>query len=619
MGKYPILDRVHSPADIRKMDYPTLDKLCGEIRGFLVETVSRTGGHLASNLGTVELTLALHRVFHTPEDTLVWDVGHQAYTHKIITGRKDLFPTLRQYGGISGFPKPAESVYDAFTVGHSSTSVSVAYAAACANKMNGSDLFSVAVIGDGAFTGGMAYEALNNAGRSKTNLIIVLNHNAMSISRNVGAFARYLAMIRSKPSYLRMKEQIERILDHTPLVGARLKETIRSSKSVLKFLLYHSTFFEEMGFAYFGPVNGHDLPALEQTLRRARELHKPAFVHVETVKGKGYEFAEKDPMTYHGVGEFDIETGNPDRPASNTFSSVFGTELCRLADRDDTLCAVTAAMKEGTGLSDFAASHKNRFFDVGIAEQHAVTFSAGLAAKGYRPVFAVYSTFLQRAYDQVLHDAAIDRRHIVLVVDRAGLVGDDGETHQGIYDIAFLTSIPGVTIFAPASYRELEALLDRAIYRTEGVVAVRYPRGGEPEGLPPADDKPDGDFRCLPGDGGMAVVSYGRLFAGVCRAVRQLQKKPAVFQCRRLFPISEELLAELSRFRTILFFEEAEETGSIGEHMQTALRKTGWTGQFQIAALPSAFIPQGKVAELLTKYRLDDESIRQRIQEELLE
>ena len=615
MGKYPILETVHSPADIRKMDYQTLEKLCGEIREFLVETVSRTGGHLASNLGTVELTLAIHRVFHTPEDTVVWDVGHQSYTHKIITGRREQFSTLRQPGGISGFPKPGESVYDTFTVGHSSTSISSAYAAACANKMQGNGLCSVAVIGDGAFTGGMAYEALNNAGRSKTNLIIILNHNAMSISRNVGAFARYLAVIRSKPSYLRLKERTEKVLDHLPVIGPHMKETLRSSKSLLKFLLYHATFFEELGFAYFGPVDGHDLPALEQTLRRARELHSPAFIHVETTKGKGYEFAEKDPMAYHGVGGFDIETGNPDRPAMDSFSTVFGEKLSQLADRDDKICAITAAMKEGTGLSGFASAHKNRFFDVGIAEQHAVTFAAGLASKGFRPVFAVYSTFLQRAYDQILHDAAIGRLHVVLAVDRAGLVGDDGETHQGIYDVAFLSSIPGVQIFAPASYQELETLLERAVYRETGVIAVRYPRGSQPEGLPEPDSG-DGDYRRLGESGKRAAVSYGRTFASLWKASRELEQPPAIYQLRKIYPLPEGLLEELLEFQEIFFFEEAEAAGSISEHLEAALCARGWKGRFEAVTLPSAFIPQGRVPDLLAEYGLDQESIRRRLQEE---
>ena len=616
MEQYPILSRVRTLADIRGMDYPTLDALCVEIRDFLVQNVSKTGGHLASNLGVVELTLAIHRVFHTPEDTLIWDVGHQCYTHKIITGRQDQFATLRQPGGLSGFPKPSESPYDAFTVGHSSTSISAAYAASCVNRMNGTDLCSVAVIGDGAFTGGLAYEGLNNAGRSKNNLVIILNHNSMSISRNVGAFARYLSLIRSKPSYLRLKERTEKVLDHTPLFGKWLKEWLHSSKSLLKEVLYHSTFFEELGFAYFGPVDGHNLPELEQNLRRARELRRPAFVYVETVKGKGYEYAEKNPMAYHGVSRFDIETGNPDAPAADSFSTTFGTVLTHLADRDDKLCAVTAAMKEGTGLVLFAAEHRERFFDVGIAEQHAMTFSAGLASKGYRPVFAVYSTFLQRAYDQILHDAAIDRLHVVLAVDRAGLVGDDGETHQGIYDVSFLTGIPGVTIFSPATYHELEVQLRRALYDTEGVVAVRYPRGSEPEGTV-ASPNPAGDYSFWEGSGRIAVLSYGRIFHGLYHAARAQKETPDIFQLNRIWPLPEPLVKKLCGYEQILFFEEAVRSGSISEHLCRRLNEEGFAGRFRAFTLPDAFVRQGTVSGLLSAFRLDRDSMTTILREEL--
>lgn len=616
MEEYPILNRIRTPADIRGMSYPALEELSDEIRRFLITNVSKTGGHLASNLGVVELTLAIHRVFHTPEDTLIWDVGHQCYTHKILTGRRDRFDTLRQSGGISGFPKPGESIYDAFTVGHSSTSISAAYAASCANKLDGNDLCSVAVIGDGAFTGGMAYEALNNAGRSKNNLVIILNHNSMSISRNVGAFARYLSVIRSKPSYLRLKEKTEKVLDHTPLIGARLKEWLSSSKSLLKFLLYHSTFFEELGFAYFGPVDGHNLPELEQTLRRARELHRPAFVHVETVKGKGYEYAEKNPMAYHGVSRFDVETGNPDVASADSFSMTFGSLLTRYADEDDKICAITAAMKEGTGLSLFAAEHKNRFFDVGIAEQHAMTFAAGLAAKGYRPVFAVYSTFLQRAYDQILHDTAIDGLHVVLAIDRAGLVGDDGETHQGIYDISFLTGIPGITIFAPTTYRELEIQLSRSLYDTKGLVAVRYPRGSEPEAMLPGSN-PAGDYSFWEGSHKVAAVSYGRILHDLYHAAHCLTEPPAIFQLNRIFPIPDRLVQALAEYPCIVFFEEAEKNGSISEHLCSILAERGYRGKFRSVTLPNAFIRQGKVPELLAEYKLDRNSMMTIIREEL--
>lgn len=614
MEHYPILSRINDPADIRPMSYDELNALSTEIRDFLITHVAQTGGHLASNLGVVELTLALHRVFDTPEDSLIWDVGHQCYTHKILTGRRDRFDTLRQPGGLAGFPKPAESPYDVFIAGHSSTSISAAYAVACANKMKGNGHYAVAVIGDGAFTGGMAYEALNNAGRSKTNLVIVLNHNSMSINKNVGAFARYLAVIRSKPSYLRLKERTEFVLDHIPLVGERMKEALRSSKSLLKFILYHSTFFEELGFAYFGPVDGHDLPALEQTLRRAKSLKQPAFVYVETVKGRGYEYAEKNPAVFHGVGSFDVETGNPDVSSEDSFSAVFGRELAALADKDDTICAITAAMKAGTGLTEFAARHRNRFFDVGIAEQHAVTFAAGLASQGLRPVAAVYSTFLQRAYDQILHDAAIGGLHVVLAVDRAGLVGDDGETHQGIYDVAFLGSIPGVTVYAPATNAELKAQLSKALYELPGVVALRYPRGSEP-GREFGRD-PGADWWLRETGSRLLAVSYGRTAAALCQAMDELPFPADFLKLNRILPLDGELVRKIAGYDRVVFFEEAERAGSVSEGLCLALAEAGFRGGFRAVTLPDGFIPQGKVPELLKTYHLDCGSMKTILSEE---
>lgn len=614
MEHYPILSRINDPADIRPMSYDELIALSAELRDFLITHVAQTGGHLASNLGVVELTLALHRVFDTPEDSLIWDVGHQCYTHKILTGRRDRFDTLRQPGGLAGFPKPAESPYDVFIAGHSSTSISAAYAVACANKMKGNGHYAVAVIGDGAFTGGMAYEALNNAGRSKTNLVIVLNHNSMSINKNVGAFARYLAVIRSKPSYLRLKERTEFVLDHIPLVGERMKEALRSSKSLLKFILYHSTFFEELGFAYFGPVDGHDLPALEQTLRRAKSLKQPAFVYVETVKGRGYEYAEKNPAVFHGVGSFDVETGNPDVSSEDSFSAVFGRELAALADKDDTICAITAAMKAGTGLTEFAARHRNRFFDVGIAEQHAVTFAAGLASQGFRPVAAVYSTFLQRAYDQILHDAAIGGLHVVLAVDRAGLVGDDGETHQGIYDVAFLGSIPGVTVYAPATNAELKAQLSKALYELPGVVALRYPRGSEP-GREFGKD-PGADWWLRETGSRLLAVSYGRTAAALCQAMDELPFPADFLKLNRILPLDGELVRKIAGYDRVVFFEEAEQAGSVSEGLCLALAEAGFRGGFRAVTLPDGFIPQGKVPELLKTYHLDCGSMKTILSEE---
>lgn len=613
MNRYPVLDRVNSPQDVKSLNRKDLNEFCSEVREFLVEHVSKTGGHLASNLGVVELTTALHRVFDTPWDSIIWDVGHQCYTHKIITGRKDRFDTLRQPEGLSGFPKPDESPHDAFVAGHSSTSISAAYAISRANQMRGSNSHAIAVIGDGAFTGGMAYEALNNAGRSRSNLIIVLNHNAMSISRNVGAFARYLSAIRLQPGYLRLKGHTETVLDHIPLVGKPVKKVVQGSKAALKNVLYHSTFFEEMGFTYIGPVDGHDLKALEKAFTQAKLLGRPVFVHVETVKGKGYEFAEKNPLVYHGISKFDIETGNPDLPEEDSFSVVFGNYLTRLADCDDKICAITAAMKQGTGLTPFCSKHRNRFFDVGIAEQHAVTFAAGLASKGYVPVFAVYATFLQRAYDQILHDAAIERLHVVLAVDRAGLVGDDGETHQGVYDVAYLTSIPGVTVYSPSTNEELEAQLYRAVYETEGVVAVRYPRGCDKKIYKSED--PKADYAFLFEGGKNLAISYGRIFHDLY-AANEEGLFGALLKLNKINPLPDELIEKIAAYENIVFFEEVEQNGSIGEHLLLLLSQTGWKGRYRAVSLPNGFFKQGKVPQMLREYRLDQDGMMEILREE---
>lgn len=601
-----ILDKINSPEDIKNLSFDELEKFCEEVREFLIEKVSKTGGHLASNLGTVELTTALHRVFSTPKDSIVFDVGHQCYTHKIITGRKEGFDSLRQPEGLSGFPKPEESVHDVCVSGHSSTSISTAYAISRANQMQGNNAHAIAVIGDGAFTGGMAYEALNNAGRNRSNLIIVLNHNSMSIGKNVGGLARYLAHIRIKPRYLRLKKGTEAVLNHIPVAGKPAKKVMRGMKAAVKNILYHSTFFEEMGYTYIGPVDGHNLKALEEAFLQAKSLNRPTLIQVVTVKGKGYEFAEKNPLFYHGIGGFDIETGNPDISSDNSFSSVFGNYLTELANTDERICAITAAMKQGTGLTEFSANHRKRFFDVGIAEQHAVTFSAGLASKGLIPVFAVYSTFLQRAYDQILHDAGISKLHIVLAVDRAGLVGDDGETHQGVYDIAFLTSIPYVTVFSPSTNEELMALLKKAVYETDGVVAVRYPRGCDP--MVYTSKNPDCDYEFIGEDKEHLVISYGRIFNELYLANKQYSVG-TVLKLNKVYPFSDELIKKISEYKNIVFFEEVEKNGSISEHLLTALNEYGFKGNYKAHTLPNNFFKQGKVPQILKEYQLDKDGM----------
>lgn len=592
-----LLDRLKLPQDLKKLSFRQLEALCAEIRSVLIHTVSKTGGHLSSNLGVVELTVALHKTFDAPKDQIVWDVGHQSYTHKILTGRKNKMNTLRQKGGLSGFPKPAESIYDAFIAGHSSTSISVAAGLARAKSLKAEPGFTIAVIGDGAFTGGMAYEALNNAGHYKDRIIIVLNDNEMSISKNVGAFARYLAQIRSKPEYYSTRDKIRKWISAVPLVGKPMAKLVSDSKSYLKEMLYHSNLFEDFGFEYVGPVDGHDLESLCDAFERAKASDGPVLVHVDTIKGKGYSFAEKQPDAYHGVPQFNAKLGScENRPQD--FSAVFGSWIAEAAEKDAKICAITAAMKDGTGLEEFAARYPERFYDVGIAESHAVTFSAGLAHGGLHPVFAVYSTFLQRAYDQVMQDMAIANEHVLLAVDRAGIVGEDGETHQGIFDISFLSSIPGITILSPATYPELRACLDRAMYRCIGPVAVRYPKGREkafPAGLH-GNEK----FQ-LSKDVDILLISYGRLAVSCCQAAELLRQKGVdvgVLKLTQLLPYCEELLPMFLKKKSIFFVEEAIEQGSISQMTGNLLLQNGYQGKFFVRAVPNRFLAQASVNEI---------------------
>lgn len=613
MEKETLLDQIQSPRDLDRLTLPQLEQLAGEIRSFLIDAISKTGGHLASNLGVVELTLAIHKVFRSPEDRILWDVGHQCYTHKILTGRKDGFATLRQENGLSGFPKPEESVHDAFIAGHSSNSISAGYGIAKALSLRGSQHHVVSVIGDGSFTSGMAYEAFNNAGRSKDNLVVILNHNDMSISKNVGAFAKYLSTIRAKQSYRNLKKGLERFLNRLPLIGKPVFHWLHSSKSFLKRWIYNTTFFEEMGFEYLGPVNGHDLEALTTVLTTARKMGGPVVVHVDTVKGKGYSFAEENPSAYHGVSKFDVETGNPDIASKDSFSTAFGKSLTKLAKNDPKICAITAAMQYGTGLQFFKKEAPERFFDVGIAEQHAVTFAAGLAAEKYKPVFAVYSSFLQRGYDQIIHDCAIENTHVVFAIDRAGIVGDDGETHQGVFDTVFLGSIPHVTLYAPESYKELEFCLNEALYRTEGVAALRYPRGSEQcdHGLFCQEHYQDYLYRKAEGSEKL-LITYGRITGNVMKAAELLAQrgKPvSVLKLLKIIPLPEEAIRIAAGYQKIYFVEEGLKEGGIGQTMLTALYERGFRGAFQLRGIRKEFIKQGTVASTYQRYGLDTAAI----------
>ena len=613
-----MLEQIHSPADLQGLSVQQLQALCGEIRQRIITTVSHTGGHLASNLGTVELTVALRYVFPSVQDEIVWDVGHQAYTHKILTGRNAALPSMRSRGGLSGFPNRHESPWDPFTVGHASTSISAALGIAQAKLLKGEPGAVIAVIGDGALTGGLAYEGLNNAGRFPKNFIVILNDNSMSISRNVGGIARYLAQMRTKPSYRKAKTDIESLLSHAPLVGAPLSKLVKNTKTAIRSILYNSTLFEDMGFFYYGPFDGHDLPTLLEVLRNARTIDHPVLLHVVTEKGRGYTYAEQNPGAFHGVSQFDIATGEPAHKGGETFSGMFGDCLCRFAEQDPAICAISAAMKTGTGLQKFSRAFPRRFFDTGIAEEHAVTFAGGLASHGMRPVFAVYSTFLQRGYDQIIHDTALQGVKVVFAVDRAGIVGEDGETHQGVFDAAFFNAIPGVTVLSPCYFEELYQDLRRALYELPGVVAVRYPRGGQP--FCPAQFQPSGADWALYGEAGAPVllVTYGRLFAQACRAQERLLHegvRAEILKLNQIKPLPAAALDAAQNRQAVFFFEEGMRCGGVGEHFAASLLERGFHGKFFLQAI-DRFVPHETVAQALADLKLDSSAMVQIIKTE---
>lgn len=601
------LENVNSPKDIKKLNIDELDALCDEIRELMIDTVSKNGGHLASNLGAVELTVAMHKVFNSPSDQFVFDVGHQCYTHKILTGRKDSFSTLRTEGGISGFTRPCESNHDIFSSGHSSTSISAAIGLAKAKTLNGDKGKVIAVIGDGALTGGLAYEALNNAGNEHNNLIVILNDNNMSISDNVGSMAKNLNHIRISPKYFTFKSKIQHALSRVPKIGAQVQRFITITNTKIRKRLYHSTVFEDLGFRYYGPIDGHDLESLIDVLTVAKAHNNSVLVHVNTLKGKGYEFAEKNPSKFHGIGKFDIETGEPLSSGEN-YSSVFGDYLCELAKKDKRICAITAAMSTGTGLVDFSYKYPERFFDVGIAEEHAVTFSSGLAKNGMIPFFAVYSTFLQRSYDQLVHDVAMQDLKVIFGIDRAGFVGEDGESHQGVFDTAYLMSVPNLSVFAPSSFDELREMMYQAAYRENHAVAIRYPRGGQGKIIDGykyerADFDTFGDTNAE-----KCVVSFGREFLNVYDALGELDNTFAI-KLNRIKPINPNVLDLLKDVKTVYFFEEGIKSGGVGECFGSMLAESDVTAKFRHICIEDEFIKQASVDSQLKKYRLDKESI----------
>ena len=605
-------NKLNLPDDLKKFSYDECRILCNEIRDTLIKTVSQNGGHLSSNLGTVELSLALHRVFSSPKDKIVWDVGHQSYTHKILTGRLKDFKTLRKEDGLSGFCKPSESEHDAFVSGHSSNSVSAALGIATAMKLNGDEHHTVAVIGDGAATGGLSFEGFNNAGKSNTNLIVVLNYNEMSISKNVGAIAKYLSNFRTKESYKRTKTIVERALDSIPVIGQPIKKTLKFSKDTIKNSIFRTTLFEDLGFEFVGPVDGHNLKELENALKKAKDIKRPVVVQVNTIKGKGYAPAEDNPGEYHGIGSFELKTGNPDVSKCDSFSTVFGCELSRLANSENRICAITAAMKYGTGLDKFAKAHKDRFFDVGIAEGHALTFAGGLASMGKIPVFAVYSTFLQRGYDQIIHDLAISNAHIVIGVDRAGVVGEDGVTHQGIFDVSFLSTIPNVTIYSPSNYEELKVCLSKGIYKDKGIVAVRYPRGNEKD-CSLKKDYISTDYELYENGSNALVITYGRLFNEVSYAFDKLKdvgKNIDVLKLINLSSVDEEMIDKIKSYKKVYFFEEGYYNGSVAQRLKNEINNLDCTAIYD-------FVPQASVEATLEKLGLSGNEIYKKLSSEI--
>ncbi len=613
-----VLDKIQKENDIKKLTNEELEQLRQEIRTFLIENIARTGGHLASNLGVVELTMALHLSFELPKDKIIWDVGHQSYTHKILTGRKEGFETLRQYGGMSGFPKTCESPCDCFNTGHSSTSISAGVGLAAAREITGEAYSVVSVIGDGALTGGMAYEAMNNAALLKSNFIIVLNDNNMSISENVGGMSRYLSEFRTADAYRDLKNDIMNSLNKIPVYGERMVKRIRRTKSGIKQLFIPGMLFEEMGLIYLGPVDGSDIEAMCRTFAEAKRVDGPVLVHVLTKKGAGYLPAERHPARFHGAEPFDIKTGLPSKPRTKAnYTDVFSTVMKKLGEREPKVVAITAAMADGTGLKRFHNVYPDRFFDVGIAEQHAVTFAAGLAKAGLKPVFAVYSSFLQRAYDQILHDVCIQNLPVIFAIDRAGLVGSDGETHQGIFDLSYLATIPNMTVMAPKNKWELSDMVKFAV-QFGAPIAVRYPRGEAYDGLKEfRAPVVYGKSEILAMEKGVALLAVGSMVK-VAEAVRNRLKEAGVscslINVRFVVPFDRECIKELSKKHTLLVtMEENVKSGGFGEHVNSFVLEEELPVDVINIAIPDCYVEHGNVELLKKEIGIDADTIYDRI------
>ncbi|MGM9572596.1 MAG: 1-deoxy-D-xylulose-5-phosphate synthase [bacterium] len=617
-----ILPEIKQPGDLRRLSAAEEEKLIQEIRTVLLHTVSQNGGHLAPNLGVVELTVALHSVYDSPNDKIIWDVGHQSYVHKLLTGRFARFATLRQAGGLSGFPKREESEHDIFNTGHSSTSISAALGIAKARDLKQENYEVVAVIGDGSLTGGMALEGLNQAGHLQTNLTVILNDNEMSISPNVGALSSYLSRIRSAPTYSRVKKDVEYLVSRVPAVGPTMLKAVERLKDSLKYLVVSGILFEELGFTYLGPIEGHNLPLLKKTLLNSKKIKGPKLIHVITKKGKGYSYAEKNPDKFHGIGAFDLATGQVKKKSPfPSYTAIFGQTVLELAKKDKRIVAVTAAMSDGTGLKEFAREFPARMFDVGIAEQHAVTFAGGLAAGGLKPVAAVYSTFLQRAYDQIFHDACLQRLSLVLAIDRAGLVGEDGPTHHGIFDFAYLRHLPEITVMAPKDEGELKQMIYSA-FAYSGVVAVRYPRGRAlgvdiPERFTLI---PKGQAEVLAEGDDLAVLAIGTMVAPALAAANELREESGmaitVVNSRFVKPLDKALILKLAvQAKALLTVEEHVKSGGFGSAILELLAENNVSCPVKLLGLPDRFIEHDKIDNLLCRCGLDKQGIKKAMAE----
>ena len=605
-----LLDRLNSHDDIKKMNIADLYSLCEDLRCFLLSNVSKTGGHLASNLGVVEITVAIHNVFDTAKDRLLFDVGHQCYIHKILTGRREGFANLRSTSGVSGFPNPDESQHDAFVSGHASTSVSVAIGMARARTILNEDYSVIALIGDGALTGGLAYEGLSDAGQSGEPLIVILNDNEMSITENVGGLSKHLAKLRVRPYYLNFKKFYRKTIAKIPFFGKRIDKSLRRIKSGVKDALLPSSMFENMGFVYLGPADGHNIKEVCKLLKIAREMSKPTIIHLTTTKGKGYKYAEESPETFHGVSEFNIKNGESHEPSSDTFASVFGDTLLNLAESDARICAITAAMQSGTGLDGFAQKYEDRFFDVGIAEGHAVTMAGGLAKQGMIPVCAVYSTFIQRAYDMIFHDVCLPDLHVIFAIDRAGLVADDGQTHQGIFDIGMFLQMPNMTVLCPSGISEMKKMLRYAAYDIKGPVAIRYPRGGNDKY---ASENPPYDPEVLRiGDEAgckITVLGYGRIIDNIMEAAKLLEKQGIDIRVIKLTNISdipvEKLCNQIGSADNLVIAEESVAGGCLASKIALEFSKRNSGHKITAINLGDKIISSASVEELMEMYSLD--------------